>query len=312
VAVLPPPTRRLRVAYVDHQLRPSSAKDAVHVDNVASGYGLQCSILTVNVPDLAERERRGVEEAARAGRYRALRSVAHEHGGVVVTGHTASDSVETVLLHLLRGSGLDGLGGLHEREFLSARALGLDSDDGPPLTLVRPLLAVDRGDTVAYCAARGLMFLTDETNADPRLLRNRVRVHLLPVLRTYNPAVDRAIARMAATVQDDEAWIAAHATATWRRLAQVDVGAIRIPLRAWRRQPVAVQRRLVRQAAQDLGIPELGFEAVERARTVATDACLPRADLGGGLGVEQDGDALRFWRQDVSATATRRKHDDGA
>jgi tRNA(Ile)-lysidine synthase len=294
-AVLPPTSVRLVVVHVDHQLRPSSTKDAEHVGRIAKAMDRAWTTMAVNVPELAARERRGIEEAARIGRYRALRAWARSYGsGVVLTGHSADDSVETVLLHLLRGSGLDGLGGLREREQLSARALGEPDDGSPPLTVVRPLLAVTRAETLAYCEARGLPFLTDETNADPRMLRNRVRVHLLPVLRTYNPSIDSAISRLAASAQADEAWMSAYVVAAWRRLAQSEDGLATVALRSWRRQPVAVQRRLVRHAAELAGCREVGFDAVERALAVASADGPPRAELGGGLMVERVRGQLRF------------------
>ena len=294
-AVVPRAQTRLRVGHIDHQLRPASAEDAEHVGRIATSLHLAWQVQAVDVAALAAAEKRGIEEAARLGRYRALRRLAGTwNTRLVVTGHTADDTVETVLLHLLRGSGPGGLGGIRERESLPARALSDPASGDVPLTLFRPLLTVSRADTVAYCDARGIRYLTDETNSDPRFLRNRVRHHLLPVLRTYNPAVERGIARTAATSRDEDAWIAQIVGRTWRRLATPDGGAASILLSAWQRQPVAAQRRLVRRFAEQVGYWEIGFEAVERALQVGTADGPPRAELGNGLTVERRAGRLRF------------------
>ena len=95
---------------------------------IAGDYGVRGEVMRVDVPALMVGERRGVEEAARLGRYRALRDLSGRIGATaVVTGHTRDDSVETVLMHLLRGSGRPGLGGIAGDESLDGEALGEDA-----------------------------------------------------------------------------------------------------------------------------------------------------------------------------------------
>ena len=190
--------RRVFVAHVDHLLRPGSAADAEHVKRVALSLGVAGTIHTVNVPALAKAEHIGIEEAARIGRYRSLRRYAQSiDAHCLLTGHTRDDLVETVVLHLLRGSGTArsgrhqrGSSGLAGWSFLYDRV-----DTVTDLRLLRPLLQVGRAETVAYCEAREIRHLIDESNADPTFARNRVRGHLLPVLRTYSPSIDQALAR---------------------------------------------------------------------------------------------------------------------
>lgn len=302
VAVRPDAAHRLTVVHVDHKLRAGSAEDAAYVRSVAEGHGLRAMILTVDVPALAQAEGRGVEEAARLGRYRAIRDALGTRpgaSGVVATGHTRDDVVETVLLHILRGSGRSGLGGMAEWETFGARALGegVTDEEDRRLLVVRPLTEVDRAETVAYCEARGIRYLTDETNADPTFLRNRVRCHLLPVLRTYNPGIGRGLSRLAITMRDEEHWLDEIVARTWRRIARPDPDdpSVQIvPCSALLRQHIALQRRLVRYFAAQSGFWEIGFEAVERALLVIDDRGPPRAELGAGLFVRRHGDDLRF------------------
>jgi tRNA(Ile)-lysidine synthase len=136
--------------HVDHGLRPGSEGEAERVAAAAAGLGAAFVALRVQVAPGPNQEAR-----ARTARYRALPLDA-------LTGHTADDQAETVLLNLLRGAGLDGLAGFDPRR--------------------RPLRRIRRSDTEAVCAAASLQPLQDPSNADPAFRRNRVRHELLPLL----------------------------------------------------------------------------------------------------------------------------------
>ncbi|MFN8634619.1 MAG: tRNA lysidine(34) synthetase TilS [Chloroflexota bacterium] len=298
--------RRVIVGHVDHCLREESRADAEHVVAVAGRYGVRCEILRVDVPALAAAERRGIEEAARLGRYRALRELSSRVGrGPTVTGHTRDDSVETVLMHLLRGTGRRGLSGLSADDELTATTLG-QSEGTPwqmPLRVVRPLLDVGHEDTLAYCQARSIPWRLDPSNTDTAMLRNRVRHHLLPVLRTYNADVGAALSRLAATVQGEEELLETLTTRQLARLVVAGQGRASIDLAAFQRRHVALRRRVVRRCVAALGHTELGFEAVERALAVGEYDGPPRVQLGGGIVVERKGDRLVFSRESAGRPA---------
>jgi tRNA(Ile)-lysidine synthase len=136
---------------------------------------------------LSRKRTRRNEESARDDRYGFLRHVASDRQcRFVAVAHTADDQVETVLHHMLRGTGLAGLRGMPlEREFGEAR-------------LIRPLLTLRREDVEAYLSAIGQPFREDVTNVDERFTRNRLRHVLLPLLRErFNPQVDDALLRLA-------------------------------------------------------------------------------------------------------------------
>lgn len=287
----------LIVGHVDHQLRPDSAADAAHVADAAGRLGIRCQVKAVDVAAIARESGRGIEETARIARYRALSRIAKEVGAsAILTGHTRSDSVETVLLHLLRGSGPRGLRGIEADETLDPALICHRGEAGEVtyLRVVRPLLEVDRDETVAYCAARSIAWRLDPTNADPHFARNRVRRHLLPVLRTYNPAVDASLDRLSHAVRDDERWIDRLVERAFRQLARRESNVVTFDVAAWTRQPLAVRRRLVLRVADQYRVGDVGFEAVERALRVAEADGPPRAELGGGLVVERTGGALTF------------------
>ncbi|MDE3230057.1 MAG: tRNA lysidine(34) synthetase TilS, partial [Chloroflexota bacterium] len=227
------------VATLDHGLRGAAgAEDARWVAELAASLGLRCIAGQVDARAHAKARRLSPEDAARRLRYTFLRRVAGEVGAArIALGHTLDDQAETVLLHLLRGSGLDGLAGM--------RPLRGD--------LARPLLELTHAQTVAWCAARGWLPREDVTNRDERYLRNRVRRRLLPLLEAYNPGVRRTLARNAAYIADDLALLEALTDEAWAE-AVVGEDAARIELRlaSLREAAPALRRRLLRRAARRL------------------------------------------------------------
>jgi tRNA(Ile)-lysidine synthase len=154
---------------VDHGLRPDSAREARAVKRLAARLGVKHRTLRWNGPKPAA----GLQEAARAMRYRLLGDAARAAGGShVLTGHTLDDQAETVLMRFFRGSGITGLGGMKRRSFLPAPA---------PAFLCRPFLDLPKARLIATLQVAGIPFAADPSNADPRFTRVRVRA-LMPAL----------------------------------------------------------------------------------------------------------------------------------
>jgi tRNA(Ile)-lysidine synthase len=182
------------LAHFDHRLRADSARDAEHVEAYARTHGLEFELGSEDVARRARSQRRSIEEAARDARYQFLTATAVRLGAsCVVTAHTRSDQVETILMRILRGTGRAGLAGIPERRGM----------------FVRPLLEVTHGDTRAYCTRRGIAFVDDPSNDDLRFFRNRVRHEILPALRAAYPAVDHALLRLADSARREQRAFAA-------------------------------------------------------------------------------------------------------
>ena len=187
----------LHVAHLNHDFRGAEADhDAAFVQRLADGLGLPCSIDKQD--PIAYQRDRGIssfEQAAREMRYFFLAAVAASEGAsAVALGHTADDQAETVLLHLLRGSGLHGLRGMSELAEWPWAGPG----SGP--LLFRPMLGVGKADTAAYCRFLGQTYREDSGNYLWRFTRNKVRLDLMPKLaRDYNPRVRDALARLSRT-----------------------------------------------------------------------------------------------------------------
>src|SRR5690606_31917664 len=154
---------QLHVAHLDHGMRSrrTAASEKRFVRDLASRLDVPVTAGQADVRAVAAQQRLSVEDAARRERYAFLSRVAAEAGcEAVATGHTATDQAETVLLHLVRGSGLEGLAGM-------GPSAPWPFPGSPELRLVRPLLCLTRGDTLAVCDEAGLQPMEDETNLVP-------------------------------------------------------------------------------------------------------------------------------------------------
>lgn len=183
----------LLACHFDHQLRDRSKEDTAAVRVLCSGLGIECVTGEGDVRGTAERMKRGIEETAREMRYQFLAFVAEKEGcDAIATGHTRDDQAETVLMRVIRGSGVRGIRGM----------LPVTTTPGSAHRLIRPLLETPRVDTVAICREADLTPLDDESNEDLRYRRNRVRHETLPGLRALNPSITDALVGLAASAKE--------------------------------------------------------------------------------------------------------------
>ncbi len=168
-------------AHFMHGIRLSEAqKELELVKRLCESLDIELETGEGDVPSYARENGMGLEEAARKLRYDFLYSAARRKGAAkIATAHNLSDNSETVLFNLARGSGLSGLAGIPRRNGM----------------VIRPMLAVSRGDIEEYDRAHGLEYATDMTNFDDTYSRNRIRLNVLPQLRMISPAADRGIAK---------------------------------------------------------------------------------------------------------------------
>ena len=187
------------VAHFDHQLRPESAEDLQWVRALARERGLECLTGEGPVADVASQQRRGIEETARMMRYQFLAFAAEkENADCLATGHTADDQAETILMHVVRGSGVRGIRGI-----LPVSGVPGASER----RLVRPLLTTPRTSTEAICAELGITPRLDPTNTQPSATRNRVRSETLSALRALNPNVGEALRGLGESAREAFAFI---------------------------------------------------------------------------------------------------------
>jgi tRNA(Ile)-lysidine synthase len=248
---------RLVVAHLDHALRSESADDAAFVAGAAEALGLPSEIRRTDVLAEAAAAGIGLEEAGRRARYAFLEEVAADRGPdtLIVTGHTADDLAETVLLNLARGAGRRGLRGMPAKRG----------------RVVRPLLHVRRAPLRAAVEAAGIASRHDPTNRDTDQSRAAIRAEVLPVLERLNPEAVEAIGRFAALAGEEDAFLDALAAEELQRRLDSG-GAI-----DWRTPPPpALGRRVLRLAFGDPA------PAAERIEAILAAASGPR----GGIVIE--------------------------
>lgn len=269
-------------ATFDHNLRDAAATDADFVRSLCAAWGVPCVVGQMTAPYTGN-----IEDTARLARYRFLARVAHHAGArTVVTAHHADDQAETILLHILRGAGLRGAGGM-----ASAAPLPTDAR----LRLVRPLLDVPREAIIAYCEAHDLRPRHDPTNDDTDLTRNYIRHRALPVLREVNPRVVDALNRFGRVARRDDDLLTALTNEAWTACviaSTADYAAL--SRRAVAAHHPAIQYRLLSRALAGLlpapAVTEARLSAAVDALNVA--AVGSRIEMGEGVSLYMDYDAL--------------------
>jgi tRNA(Ile)-lysidine synthase len=236
----------LHVAHLNHQLRGADSQvDAAYVAGLAHRLGIPATVESRNVSAYRSQHRLSPEEAAREVRYSFLAQVAADIGAArVAVGHTADDHIETILMHLLRGSGTRGLRGLLPvSRWQSAEC---------SLTIIRPLLQLTRQETTAYCRRHRLHPRTDASNLSTEPFRNRIRHQLLPELRKYNPQVAEALLRTARIAADDLDFIDSEVARLWKKIARQEENSVVIDKAGFAALPSALKRHLLRAAIESL------------------------------------------------------------
>lgn len=237
----------LHAAHLDHQLRgEASAADAAYVAALCDRMEVPLTVEQADVKGYRRRMRVSLEEAGRDVRYAFFAALAAAVGArAVAVGHTADDQVETVLMHIVRGSGLTGLRGMTPSSHWEARG-------GPRLKLIRPLLGTWRRETSAYCQAEALDPRDDPSNRSPRFLRNRIRHELLPLLRQLNPGIDRGMLRLAENAGHVAERLDDETERVWKRVARLSSGIVELQARLLAALPPSLQRLVMRRALLEL------------------------------------------------------------
>ncbi len=282
----------LVLAHLNHGLRPEADEDEEFCRSLSENLSLPFASGRVDVALGARSSKRSIEDEGRRARYRFLEAQAKRFEAQrIAVGHTLDDQAETFLLRLLRGSGGRGLGGIHPVK---------------DCRIIRPLIEVRRQEIEDYLGERGASFREDASNLDPRFTRNRIRHQELPRLSTaYNPRLVEALARSAALLRDEEAWMEAEARDVFEGLASVSPEDIVIDRTPLSRHPLALRRRLVRMAIERIrGLGDVSHRHVEDVLAMADDGRSGSELHLPGLVVELSFGRLRFQR---SSTARARK-----
>ena len=237
---------RLHGAHLDHGLRGDASKaDSEFVAQTFRRLGIAFTLEEADVSAFRRNHRLSLEDAAREVRHAFLAEVAvKERADAIALGHTSDDQAETVLMHIIRGSGLTGLRGM---QMITDRI-----SDGRTVAVVRPLLKLARRDTADYCRAMELEPCQDESNLDPKLMRNRVRMELLPLMQQYNPAIRKALERLASLASQGLAYVEAETEKVWPLTVRNNQSGLTIDRTGFSRLHPALRSHLLRRAVLSL------------------------------------------------------------
>ena len=277
---------KLYAAHFDHGLRPGEDKDETRV--------VESLAKSLDLPFVTKKAGPGLEgagpleERARNARYDFLYQAVEKFSAQkIATGHTLNDQSETVLMRMLRGSGVTGLAGI------------------PPVRddmVIRPLIHITREEILSYLGQRGLGYATDSSNAEIHFLRNRIRRELLPQLREIQPRVVELLGRTAEIMRLDDAWMAGIAEKWVVQTARIRQGRdVSIPLTSFMLLPDAMKYRVIRHAlmltAGTLRKISMGH-IEEAARLTLRDKPQASINLPNGLRAQRIYDRLIFTREE--------------
>ncbi|MDI6845584.1 MAG: tRNA lysidine(34) synthetase TilS [Candidatus Saccharicenans sp.] len=252
------PRLEIALAHYNHKLRASAEADERFVRRLARQFKLKLFVGKGRVREFARRNKLNLEEAGRLKRYEFLEKTAEKWGAdLVLTAHTMTDQAETVLMRIFRGTGVEGLQGIRLRAGRVAR----------------PLLCFRREEVENYLREKGAKFRVDETNLDTSILRNKIRLELLPEIeKEYDPEIVKHLARLALIAQDENQALEEIAEGLWPVVTRGCCGqhkkgeepTLELDVKALREMPVAVARRLVRKFLHlSLGLESPGFEQTQ-------------------------------------------------
>ena len=240
----------ISAAHFNHHLRGAeSDRDEAFVREFCDGYGIPLHVGSGHIVS----GKKGLEAAARDARYAFLRTLP----GKIATAHTADDNAETLLMHLVRGTGLKGLGGIMPQNG----------------NVIRPMLSITRQEIEDFLAEYAVDYIIDSSNNGDDFLRNRLRHHVMPLLKEENPKLSQNLSAMALRLRQDEEALAQQAA--FEGAPQVEI---------LRNLPPAVRARALEKFLKDSGVKEPEAVHIRQADAlVFSDNPSARANFPGGL-----------------------------
>lgn len=257
---------RIHVAHFNHMFRGKEAEEeASFVAITAQHMGLDCTVEAYDVPLYLKETGLSPEEGARSLRYDFLQRVADKlNGDFIMTAHHANDQAETVLLHLLRGTGPEGLAAISPREG----------------NLIRPLLGITKEEIIAYCRENSLAYRLDPSNNEGIYTRNKVRLSLIPYLKQFNPQIVHSLAKTADICRGENDLLNKATRSAMDKLTIFsDEQQVTVNHKEMKTFHPAIQRRLIRQVLDDFTGTQgyLSFDHTEEILRLKSgkEVCLP-------------------------------------
>ncbi len=275
----------LTVVHVNHQLRgKESRRDALFVEQYAARLGVPCYVESVDVKAVQRTTGLSPQHAARKLRYEFFTRIQRTLSATrVALGHTANDQAETLLVRLVRGGGPAGFAGM----------------PAVRLPYIRPLIRMYRYEIEAYLTANGLPWVEDNTNTERVYLRNRLRLDLLPLLRQYNPQIDKRLNDLAAMLSADNRYLERQTDILMPQVISWQTeGRVFLECRVFCTMALSLQRRVLRRIGDTVLHSEaaVNFRHIEVLRDLLIEAeAGKRATFPGGWRAERQRTGVLLW-----------------
>jgi tRNA(Ile)-lysidine synthase len=279
----------LIVCHVNHGLRgKESDRDATFVKNLAARLRLTLDRVEVDVAGYAAAEKLSLETAARAIRLQFFAACAEEHGTrQLFLAHHADDQAETVLLNVLRGTGLAGIAAMQPT---------VELQNG--LHLLRPMLSIRRDEIGLWAKQNRIRWREDSSNADPTHTRNRIRLQAMPLLReVMDRDVAPALTRLATIAQRDDECLAEWADAALARALTED--RLSLSIAELKDQHSAIQHRVILSWLRERSVPAITAAHLQDVLALLHQRSPSRCNLPGGYQARRKAKTLRVERQEA-------------
>lgn len=227
-------------AHLNHQIRGLEAqKDALYISQICEDLGITSFVKAINVPEYCKEQGVSLEEGARTLRYEMFEEIKQKtKSNKIAIGHNRNDQAETVLMRIMRGTGLQGLRGI---EYIRDNKI------------IRPILDIERSDIEAYCEKYELNPRIDKTNLESIYTRNKIRLELIPYMKdNFNPNVIESIVRMTNSLKSDSDYIDLEAEKSFKEVSTLKEDSVEISLPKYSNLHNAIKVRILRSAIKHI------------------------------------------------------------
>ena len=222
---------KLICAHINHLIRKDSTEDEQFVENVCEKMGIKCYVKRAEVEKIAKEQKKGTEEVGRKIRYDFFNEVAEkENANKIAIAHNMNDNAETMLLNIIRGSGLTGLEGIQAQEYGK---------------YIRPLINCTREDIEEYCSKNNLQPRIDSTNKENIYRRNIIRNKILPEIKELNPNIVQSLSNLSKIVKVQNTHIKNEVENIYNKIGSPSLGKIELDLHEFQKLDLSVQQNLI-------------------------------------------------------------------
>ena len=227
-------------AHLNHQIRGIEAqKDALYITQLCENLGVTSFVKSIDVPKYCKENGLSVEEGARKLRYEMFEEIKQKtKSNKIAIGHNLNDQAETILMRIMRGTGLQGLRGI---EYIRDN------------NIIRPILDIDRKDIEAYCEEYELNPRIDHTNLETIYTRNKIRLELIPYMKdNFNPNVIESIVRMSNSLKTDSDYIQEESEIKFKEVSNLQEDACEIDIQKYSKLHDAIKVRVLRKGIKHI------------------------------------------------------------